>query len=63
MSAPELLASYWTICGAAEPHTEREYSPFALRERAASASRAGFTGLGIWHSDLVHLRGNIRCRR
>jgi sugar phosphate isomerase/epimerase len=56
MAAPELLASYWTICGAAEPHTEREYSPFTLRERAASASRAGFTGLGIWHADLAHLR-------
>jgi sugar phosphate isomerase/epimerase len=56
MSAPELLASYWTICGAAEPHTEREYSPFSLRDRAKSASRAGFTGLGIWHADLVHLR-------
>jgi len=56
MSAPELLASYWTICGAAEPHTDREYSPFSLRERAASAQRAGFTGLGIWHADLAHLR-------
>jgi sugar phosphate isomerase/epimerase len=56
MGAPELLASYWTICGAAEPHTEREYSPFTLRERARSASRAGFTGMGIWHSDLAHLR-------
>jgi sugar phosphate isomerase/epimerase len=56
MSPPELLSSYWTICGAAEPHTEREYSPFSLRDRAKSASRAGFTGLGIWHADLVHLR-------
>jgi len=57
VSTPELLASYWTICGAAEPHTDREYSPFGLAERAASASRAGFTGLGIWHADLAHLRG------
>ena len=57
MRAPELLASYWTICGAAEPHTDREYSPFSLRDRAASAARAGFTGLGIWHADLAHLRG------
>lgn len=56
MGAPELLASYWTICGAAEPHTEREYSPFGLRERAGSASRAGFTGLGLWHADLAYLR-------
>jgi sugar phosphate isomerase/epimerase len=57
MNSPELLASYWTICGAAEPHSDREYSPFSLRERAASAQRAGFTGLGIWHADLAHLRG------
>jgi sugar phosphate isomerase/epimerase len=56
MSAPDLLASYWTICGAAEPHTDREYSPFSLRERAASAARAGFKGLGLWHADLAHLR-------
>jgi sugar phosphate isomerase/epimerase len=56
MSAPELLASYWTICGAAEPHTDHEFSPFSLRDRAASAARAGFKGLGIWHADLAHLR-------
>jgi sugar phosphate isomerase/epimerase len=56
MKSPELLASYWTICGAAEPHSEREFSPFSLRDRAVSASRAGFTGLGIWHADLAHLR-------
>src|SRR5689334_17699922 len=57
MNAPDLLASYWTICGAAEPHTDREFSPFSLRDRAASAARAGFTGLGLWHADLAHLRG------
>ena len=56
MSAPELLASYWTICGAAEPHSEREYSPFSLPDRAASAARAGFTGMGFWHADVAHLR-------
>jgi sugar phosphate isomerase/epimerase len=56
MIAPELLASYWTICGAAEPHTDHEFSPFSLRDRAAAAGRVGFTGLGIWHSDLAHLR-------
>jgi len=56
MNAPDLLASYWTICGAAEPHGAQEWSPFGLRDRAASASRAGFTGLGLWHADLAHLR-------
>jgi len=56
MSRVELLASYWTICGGAEPHTDHEYSPFSLRDRAAAASKAGFTGLGLWHADLVHIR-------
>jgi sugar phosphate isomerase/epimerase len=55
MSNVELLASYWTICGGAEPHTDHEWSPFALRERAEAAARAGFTGLGIWHADLLHV--------
>lgn len=55
MRSPEILASYWTICGGAEPHTDHEWSPFGLRERAEAASKAGFTGLGIWHADLVHL--------
>jgi sugar phosphate isomerase/epimerase len=53
---PELLASYWTICGGAEPHSDHEFSPFPLAERAASAARAGFTGMGLWHADLAHLR-------
>jgi sugar phosphate isomerase/epimerase len=56
MSVPDLLASYWTICGAAEPHSDHEFSPFSLRDRAASAARAGFKGLGLWHADLAHLR-------
>ena len=56
MRSPEILASYWTICGGAEPHTDHEWSPFGLRERAEAASKAGFTGLGIWHADLVHLK-------
>jgi sugar phosphate isomerase/epimerase len=55
MSGPDLLASYWTICGRAEPHTDQEWSPFGLRERAEAAARAGFTGLGLWHADLLHL--------
>jgi sugar phosphate isomerase/epimerase len=50
----DLLASYWTIsCGL--PHTDREYSPFDLRDRVESAARAGFTGFGIWHADLAHV--------
>src|SRR5215469_13724889 len=50
----ELLASYWTIAGAALPHTEKEYSPFDFQDRAEAIARAGFKGMGIWHSDLEH---------
>jgi sugar phosphate isomerase/epimerase len=60
MVVAEFLASYWTICGGAEPHTDHEWSPFGLPERAAAAARAGFTGLGIWHADLLHLRERHR---
>ena len=48
----ELLASYWTIAGGAIPHTDREYSPFDFKDRAEAIAKAGFKGMGIWHSDL-----------
>jgi sugar phosphate isomerase/epimerase len=51
----ELLASYWTIAGGALPHTDKEYSPFDLKDRAEAIAKAGFTGMGIWHSDLQHI--------
>jgi sugar phosphate isomerase/epimerase len=50
----ELLASYWTLSGGAQPHTDREYSPFDFRDRVEGAARAGFKGIGIWHADLAH---------
>ena len=51
----ELLASYWTIAGGAQPHTDKEYSPFDFEDRVAAAARAGFKGVGIWHADLEHV--------
>jgi sugar phosphate isomerase/epimerase len=51
----ELLASYWTIAGGALPHTDKEYSPFDFKDRVEAIARAGFKGMGIWHSDLVHI--------
>jgi sugar phosphate isomerase/epimerase len=50
----ELLASYWTIAGGAQPHTDRDYSPFDFQDRVEAAARAGFKGIGIWHADLAH---------
>ena len=50
----ELLASYWTIAGGALPHTDKEYSPFDFKDRVEAIAKAGFKGMGIWHSDLAH---------
>jgi len=51
----DLLASYWTLAGGgAEPHTDHEYCPWDLKDRAEAAARAGFRGMGIWHADLEH---------
>jgi sugar phosphate isomerase/epimerase len=50
-----LIASYWTLAGRGEPHTDREYSTFDFKDRVEAARKAGFQGVGIWHSDLDHI--------
>lgn len=52
----ELLASYWTLAGDVDPTgaVGPDYSPFTFRERVEAISRVGFTGMGIWHTDLYH---------
>lgn len=55
MSDVELIASYWTLAGGALPHTDKEYSTFEFKERIEAAARAGFKGVGLWHSDLIHV--------
>jgi len=52
----ELSGSYWPIAGNAIPHSDREYSPFDFRDRVEALSRAGFTGMGIWHADLEYVQ-------
>jgi sugar phosphate isomerase/epimerase len=54
-SKVELIGSYWTLAGSAEPHGAREYSPFDFKDRVAAAAKAGFKGIGIWHADLEHI--------
>ncbi len=49
---PELLGSYWTFAGGALPHTDKEFATFDFRDRAEALSKAGFTGMGLWHADL-----------
>jgi sugar phosphate isomerase/epimerase len=50
----ELIASYWTLAGGAEPHTDHEYSLFDFKDRVEACAKLGFKGIGIWHADLVH---------
>lgn len=52
----ELLASFWTLAGKAEPHTDKEYSTFDFKDRVEAAVRVGFAGIGIWDQDLEHIR-------
>jgi sugar phosphate isomerase/epimerase len=55
MKNVELIASYWTLAGGGLPHTDREYSTFEFKERIEAAARAGFKGVGLWHSDIEHV--------
>jgi sugar phosphate isomerase/epimerase len=51
-SQAELMCLYWTSSGVFPG--EGEVSRFSFRERVEAASKAGFRGIGIWHSDLEH---------
>jgi len=50
----ELVACYWTVAGPVEIHAGREWSLFDWRDRCEQAARVGFTGLGLWHADILH---------
>ncbi len=52
-NSPELLAAYWTLAGDVYPGAPTEVSSFSLQERAAAASKAGYTGMGLVHADLM----------
>ena len=62
MADVELVATYWTLAGAARPHSKIEYSPFDFSDRVAAAAKAGFKGFGIKEVDLAHIleRRNLR---
>ncbi|WP_421725693.1 sugar phosphate isomerase/epimerase family protein [Bauldia sp.] len=58
MSAPELIASYFTLAGPAVPfeEIEKEVSPHPLDDRIDAAAAAGFSGIGLSYPDLTALR-------
>lgn len=51
----ELMAAYWTLAGGASPLAQPHVSPIDFVEKVKAAARAGFRGLGFWHTDLKHL--------
>jgi sugar phosphate isomerase/epimerase len=52
-NAVELMNLFWTTAGIFPG--EGEISPYTFKDRAAAAAKAGFKGIGIWHTDLEHL--------
>ena len=49
----ELMNLYWTTAGL--PPGDGEISRFEFKDRVAAAARAGFKGIGIWHTDLEQI--------
>lgn len=53
MNNVELMSLYWTTSGVFPGCGE--ISRFDFRDRVQAAARAGFNGIGIWHTDLEHI--------
>ncbi len=53
---PELLGSYWTLAGDADPNAADPRSPWDFAERVETAAAAGFTGIGLLYDDLLQVR-------
>ena len=49
----ELMNLFWTTAGVFPGRGE--ISPHDIKDRVQAAARAGFTGIGIWHTDLEHI--------
>lgn len=49
----ELMNLFWTTAGIFPG--AGEISRFDFKDRVESAARAGFKGIGIWHTDLAHV--------
>jgi len=49
----ELMSLFWTTSGVFPGVSE--ISRFDFKDRVEAAARAGFKGIGIWHTDLEHI--------
>jgi sugar phosphate isomerase/epimerase len=59
MSYPPFLASCWTHAGDVAPGRGDETSPFGIVERMDELARAGWSGIGLVHADLVRARDQL----
>jgi sugar phosphate isomerase/epimerase len=48
----DLIACYWTLGGKYQ-FGDHDESPFDFRDRVEAAARAGYTGFGLKHADLI----------
>jgi len=53
MNNVELMNLYWTTAGVFPG--QGEISRFDFKDRVQASSKAGFKGIGIWHTDLEHI--------
>jgi sugar phosphate isomerase/epimerase len=53
----ELMNLYWTTAGIYPGHGE--ISRFNFRDRVEVSAKAGFKGIGIWHTDLEHITQSL----
>jgi sugar phosphate isomerase/epimerase len=53
----ELMNLYWTTAGIYPGHGE--ISRFTFRDRVEVSAKAGFKGIGIWHTDLEHITQSL----
>jgi sugar phosphate isomerase/epimerase len=58
--AIELMNLYWTTSGLRLG--EGTISRFPFRSRVESAAKAGFVGIGLWHTDLEHIQAGMTLR-
>jgi sugar phosphate isomerase/epimerase len=59
VARPELLATCWTTAGSVGPMSDDQRSPFPLEDRISAAAEAGYTGMGILHTDLAEARARM----
>ena len=61
MSEVPILGSFWTLAEGTAP-TGPDVCAADIRTRIETAARAGFTGMGFWHTDIAAYT-NFQSRR